>query len=29
VHKTFDKRVATYWQDAEQVDDPNRYYRQF
>jgi hypothetical protein len=29
VRKTFDKRAATYWQDAEQVDDPNRYYRQF
>jgi len=27
--KTFDKRAATYWQDPEQVDDPNRYYRQF
>ena len=29
VRKTFDKRAATYWQDAEHVDDPNRYYRQF
>ena len=29
VRKTFDKRAATYWQDAEDVDDPNRYYRQF
>ena len=29
VRKTFDKRAATYWQDPEQVDDPNRYYRQF
>ena len=29
VRKTFDKRATTYWQDAEQVDDPNRYYRQF
>ncbi len=29
VRKTFDKRAATYWQDAEQVDDPSRYYRQF
>jgi hypothetical protein len=29
VCKTFDKRASTYWQDAEQVDDPNRYYRQF
>lgn len=29
VRKTFDKRAATYWQDLEQVDDPNRYYRQF
>ena len=29
IRKTFDKREATYWQDAEQVDDPNRYYRQF
>jgi hypothetical protein len=29
VRKTFDKRAATYWQEAEQVDDPNRYYRQF
>ncbi len=29
VRKTFDKRAATYWQDAEQVEDPNRYYRQF
>ncbi len=29
VRKTFDKRAATYWQDAEQVDDPGRYYRQF
>ena len=29
VRKTFDKRAATYWQDAEQPDDPNRYYRQF
>ena len=29
VRKNFDKRAATYWQDAEQVDDPNRYYRQF
>jgi len=29
VRKTFDKRAVTYWQDAEHVDDPNRYYRQF
>jgi hypothetical protein len=29
VRKTFDKRAATYWQDAENVDDPSRYYRQF
>ena len=29
VRKTFDRRATTYWQDAEQVDDPNRYYRQF
>ncbi len=29
LRKTFDKRAATYWQDPEQVDDPNRYYRQF
>ena len=29
VRKTFDRRAATYWQDAEHVDDPNRYYRQF
>ena len=29
VRKTFDKRATTYWQDAEPVDDPNRYYRQF
>jgi len=29
VRKTFDKRATTYWQDAEQVDDPNQYYRQF
>ncbi len=29
VRKGFDKRAATYWQDAEQVDDPKRYYRQF
>ena len=29
VRKTFDRRAATYWQDAERVDDPNRYYRQF
>ena len=29
LRKTFDKRAATYWQDAERVDDPNRYYRQF
>jgi hypothetical protein len=29
VRKTFDKRAASYWQDAEHVDDPNRYYRQF
>jgi hypothetical protein len=29
VRKTFDKRATTYWQDAEHVDDPNRYYRQF
>ena len=27
--KGFDKRAATYWHDAEQVDDPERYYRQF
>ena len=27
--RTFDKRAATYWQDAESVDDPSRYYRQF
>ena len=25
----FDKRATTYWHDGEQVDDPNRYYRQF
>ena len=29
VRKTFDKRAATHWQDAEHVDDPNRCYRQF
>ncbi len=29
IRKTFDKRTATYWQDAERVDDPKRYYRQF
>lgn len=29
IRKTFDKRTATYWQDAEPVDDPKRYYRQF
>jgi hypothetical protein len=29
VRKGFDKRAATYWHDAEQVDDPKRYYRQF
>ena len=29
VRKGFDKRAATYWHDAEQVDDPERYYRQF
>ena len=29
VRKTFDKRAETYWQDAENVDDPSRYYRQF
>jgi hypothetical protein len=29
VSKGFDKRAATYWHDAEQVDDPERYYRQF
>jgi hypothetical protein len=29
VRKTFDRGAATYWQEAEQVDEPNRYYRQF
>ena len=29
LRKSFDKQAGTYWQDAEQVDDPNRYYRQF
>ena len=29
VSKGFDKQAATYWHDGEQVDDPNRYYRQF
>ena len=29
VRKGFDKGAATYWHDAEQVDDPKRYYRQF
>ena len=29
IRKTFDRRAATYWQDAERVDDPKRYYRQF
>jgi hypothetical protein len=29
MRKTFDKRAATYWRDAEPVDDPSRYYRQF
>ena len=29
VSKTFDRRAATYWQDAKPVDDPSRYYRQF
>jgi len=29
VRKTPDKRAATYWQDAEPVVDPGRYYRQF
>lgn len=29
VRKTFDRGAATYWQDAEPVDDPQRYYRQF
>ena len=29
IRKTFDKGAATYWQDAETVDDPQRYYRQF
>jgi hypothetical protein len=29
VRKTFDKRTATYWQEAEQVEGPDRYYRQF
>ena len=29
VRKTVDRHAATYWQDAEQVDDQSRYYRQF
>jgi hypothetical protein len=29
VRKRFDRRTATCWHDAEQVDDPKRYYRQF
>ncbi len=29
IRKKFDRRGASYWQDAEQVDDPKRYYRQF
>jgi hypothetical protein len=29
VRKSFDRQAKTYWQDAEPVDDPNRYYRQF
>lgn len=27
--KTFDKSKKTYWQDAPQVDDIKRYYKQF
>lgn len=27
--KTFDKSKKTYWQDAEQMDDISRYYKQF
>ena len=27
--KGFDKQASTYWRDAEQIDDPARYYRQF
>ena len=29
VRKSFDRQAPTYWQDAEPVDDPKRYYRQF
>ncbi len=29
LRKTFDKGAVTYWRDAERVDDPSRYYRQF
>ncbi len=29
MRKTFDRQATTYWQDAEPVEDANRYYRQF
>jgi hypothetical protein len=29
LRKAPDKQAATYWQPAEQISDPKRYYRQF
>ncbi len=29
IHKTFDRQATSYWQDATQPNDPQRYYRQF
>ena len=29
LRKKFDRSTPTYWQDAEKVVDPKRYYRQF